>query len=84
MIVSDLGGMAEMVQHDVNGLHFQAGDAYHLSVMLHRIIEDPALLDDLAAGIQPVKTIREEIDEIEQLYTKILKTRQPLSARMKA
>ena len=73
VIVSDLGGMAEMVQHDVDGLRFQAGDAYHLSVMLHRIVEDPALLGDLAAGIQPVKTIREEIDEIEQLYTKILK-----------
>ncbi len=84
VIVSDLGGMVEMVQHDVDGLRFKAGDAYHLSVMLHRIVEDPALLDDLAASIQPVKTISDEIDEIEQLYAKILKTRQPLSAQMKA
>ena len=57
VIASDLGGMAELVRHDVDGLRFRTGDAGALSACLRRIIDEPELLDRLRAGIQAQTTI---------------------------
>ncbi len=78
VIVSDMGGMAEMVVHDQDGLRFRPGDAASLRQQLRRVLDEPDLLARLAAGIQPVKAVRDEIDEIEQLYQKVLRQRQQM------
>ncbi len=77
-IVSDLGGMAELVQHEHNGLRFVLGDARSLAEQLSRLLNEPDLLPRLRAGIGPVKTVAKETDAIEAIYRDVL-TRQPRS-----
>jgi glycosyltransferase involved in cell wall biosynthesis len=76
VIASDLGGMAEMVTHDVDGLRFQTGDARSLSDQLQRVLDNPGLLTRLASAIQPVLAVDEEIDEMEKLYANVIEQRQ--------
>jgi glycosyltransferase involved in cell wall biosynthesis len=72
VIASDLGGMAEMVTHDVDGLRFQTGDARSLSEQLQRVLDNPGLLTRLATAIQPVLAVDEEIDELEKVYACVI------------
>jgi GT2 family glycosyltransferase/glycosyltransferase involved in cell wall biosynthesis len=60
VIASDLGGMAEMVTHEVNGLRFSPGSAADLARALSRLVSEPGLLAQLREGIPPVKTIEED------------------------
>jgi glycosyltransferase involved in cell wall biosynthesis len=68
VITSNLGGMAELIQHEHNGLVFETGNALDLSRQIRRLLESPELRARLSAEITPVKTVQEEIDEIETLY----------------
>jgi glycosyltransferase involved in cell wall biosynthesis len=68
VIASNLGGMAELVQDGVNGLLFTPGSAADLARQLQRLLDEPDLLPALRRGIGPVKTLDEEVDELEALY----------------
>jgi len=68
VIVSNLGGMAEMVKHEENGLVFEVGSPEDLARQLQRLCLEPGLQPRLKAGIGPVKSISEEIDELELVY----------------
>ena len=68
VIASNLGGMAELVRHEGNGLVFNAGSAEDLARQLQRLCVEPELLPRLQAGIEPVKSVSEEIDELEHAY----------------
>lgn len=68
VVASNRGGLAELVQHEGNGLLFQIGDAADLARQLQRIIDQPDLLESLQKGIQPVKTVQNEMEELEQIY----------------
>ncbi len=68
VIASALGGMAELVQHGVNGLTFPAGDARALAAQIQRLLDEPGLLNALARGIQPVKGVAAEMEELERIY----------------
>jgi len=72
VIVSDLGGMAELVDHGKNGLRFAPADPVDLARQLSRLLAEPNLLDELRSGIGPVKTVREEMDELETLYRQLV------------
>jgi glycosyltransferase involved in cell wall biosynthesis len=72
VIATNLGGMAEAVAHEVNGLLFERGDADDLSRQLQRIVDEPELLGRLLAGIPPVKTIDEEVSELETIYQRLI------------
>lgn len=71
VVVSDLGGMAELVENGVNGLTFAAGDAASLAAQLRRLLEEPGLLARLRQGIQPVKTRAQEMAELLQIYAAV-------------
>jgi len=71
VIASDRGGLAELVKHEVNGLLFRMGDAADLARQLQRIVDQPALLESLRRGIQPVKTVQEEMTELLQIYRSV-------------
>lgn len=71
VIVSDLGGMAEFVQHEVNGLLFARADAASLAEQMKRVLREPALLTRLRAGIPAVKTIQQEIAEMQTIYEQL-------------
>lgn len=68
VIASNVGGISEFIQHDVNGLLFQYDDPEALREQITRVICEPGLVARLQNGIRPVKTIAEEIGEFEQIY----------------
>ena len=71
VVATDLGGLSEVVKHDENGLLFALDDAEDLTRQLRRLAEEPGLLEKLRSGIGPVKTIAENVDELETLYRKL-------------
>ena len=71
VIATELGGMAEAVAHGVNGLLFPRGDAAALARQLQRLLDEPALLPSLRAGIRPVRTIADEVTELESHYRRL-------------
>ncbi len=72
VVATDLGGMSEFVKHEENGLLFERENAEDLAHQLRRLGEEPGLLERLRAGIRPVKTVRENVDELEELYGTLL------------
>lgn len=73
VITSDLGGMAELVQHEENGLLFRHADAPDLARQLQKLLDNPARIAQMRECIQPVKRIEAQIDEIEQLFVKLFR-----------
>ncbi|MBZ0277075.1 MAG: glycosyltransferase [Anaerolineae bacterium] len=72
MIVTDLGGMAELVEHETSGLVFELNNAEDLRRQIERLLHEPGLLDKLRAGIPPVKTIEQEMREIVGHYEQLM------------
>ncbi|GAP08048.1 glycosyltransferase [Anaerolinea thermolimosa] len=72
VITSNQGGMAEMVQDGVDGLHFEHGNAKSLAACIGRLNQDRGLLRRLQDGIQPVRSTSQEVDELIEVYQKIL------------
>lgn len=72
VIATNLGGMAEAIMPEVNGLLFERGDVEGLSKQLRRIIHENGLLENLRNGILPVKTVDDEINELEAIYRRLL------------
>jgi glycosyltransferase involved in cell wall biosynthesis len=64
--------MAEFVKHEENGLLFELENAEDLARQLRRLGEEPGLIEKLRAGIGPVKTVADDVDELEVLYSKLL------------
>ncbi len=71
VIASDLGGMAELVGHEVSGCLFPAGNVEALAGRLERIAREPGVLAGWRRGIPRVKTLDEEMRELEDLYGEI-------------
>jgi glycosyltransferase involved in cell wall biosynthesis len=72
VVTCDLGGMRETVRHEVDGLHFRAGDERGLAEALERLARDPALLERLANGVPAVKSIEADAEETEARYRRLL------------
>jgi glycosyltransferase involved in cell wall biosynthesis len=72
VLCSDIGGMAEHVKHEVDGLHFRAGDPQSLASTLERAIGTPGLWDRLRRGIAPVPTIEDHAAELGRTYLQLL------------
>ncbi len=68
VIGSKFGGIIELVSHGQSGLLFERGDANDLSEQIRRLLEEPGLLARLQAGIPLVRSVAEEIDELEEIY----------------
>jgi glycosyltransferase involved in cell wall biosynthesis len=72
VIATNLGGMAEMISNEVNGLLFEWGSVNDLARQFQRLIDEPGLLGRLNAGIPKVKTIAEEVAELEKIYFELV------------
>ena len=68
VVAARLGGMAELVRHDENGLLFEPGNVESLAAQLQRLLDEPTLLSRLRSGIQPVPTIEQETATLVSLY----------------
>jgi glycosyltransferase involved in cell wall biosynthesis len=73
VIASNLGGQSELVQHGINGLLFTRNDPANLAEQIHRLVTDPDLLSRLREGIGPVRSIGEEVLELEGIYEEAVK-----------
>jgi glycosyltransferase involved in cell wall biosynthesis len=75
VIATDLGGMAEAVTHEVDGLRFPLGDDQALAMQMQRLLAEPDLLNRLYMGIRPVRTVQEESQALLHLYRSLLDSR---------
>jgi glycosyltransferase involved in cell wall biosynthesis len=71
VIATNLGGMVELVHHDENGLLFETNNAHGLKEQIQRLLDEPQLLEQLRSGIQPVKSVEDEIDELVEIYQSV-------------
>jgi glycosyltransferase involved in cell wall biosynthesis len=76
VVTADVGGMAEYVAHEVNGLLFRHRDAADMAVQMQRLLDDPALAARLGARgyLEDPEGRIPEIDahcaEVERLYAR--------------
>ena len=73
LIVSDIGGMAEKVRDDVNGLHFRVGSPEDLADRLTRALVEPGLWDRLSAAA-PVPI---DLSEFARLHLEVYRDARP-------
>lgn len=76
VIASNLGGMAEVVEHEKNGLLFEAGDITGLASAMERLAHDRVLLRQLSAGTIGPKSISQYVAELQVLYDEVLLERE--------
>ncbi len=72
VLASGVGGMAEFVDHEKNGLHFAIGDADSLHAALRRLLDEAGLLARLRSGMPVFKTIERDAEDQEQRYRSLL------------
>jgi glycosyltransferase involved in cell wall biosynthesis len=75
VICSDVGGMAEKVAHDVNGLHFRVGSPESLAETLATAASRPDLWERLVAGVPPVHTMDDHVPALESIYRRLIGSR---------
>jgi GT2 family glycosyltransferase/glycosyltransferase involved in cell wall biosynthesis len=68
VVVSDHGGLAEMVREGVDGLRFRPGDPQDLARAMRRLLDEPALLESLGQEPPPVPTMDEHVQALERVY----------------
>ena len=71
VIASNLGGMAEAVTHEVNGLLFERGNVSDLVLQIQRVVDEPDLIQKLKYGIPLVRSIHEDVNELEKIYLEL-------------
>jgi len=68
VICSNIGGMAEKVRDDVDGLHFKVDDAHSLADTLLRAAHTEGLWERLRESIRPVFPINQAVAAHVALY----------------
>jgi GT2 family glycosyltransferase len=68
VVVSDHGGLAEMVREAEDGLRFRPGDPHELARVLRRLLDDPALRSRLSAAAPSVPTLDALVERLLPLY----------------
>ena len=68
VIASNIGALADRVQHEKDGLLTPPGDATAMRQTLQRFLDEPDLLAQLQQGIQPIQSIEDHAVEMETVY----------------
>lgn len=71
VITSDIGGMAELVQHNVNGFTFKTGCSDSLKEIILYISHNPSCLNSLQRSRESVVDIKEDIKKIVDVYREL-------------
>ena len=80
VIASDLGGMAEFVEHEVSGWLFPPGDVEALAGRLGALALRPEQIEPMRGRLPRVRTTDEERETLEALYEGLLRVRTPARA----
>ena len=75
VLVSDLGGMVEIVEEGINGFSFSAGSAQELAKLLENFIADQYLTPSLSESMKRrhIKNSTEYAIEVERLYLSLMR-----------
>lgn len=72
IVGSNLGGIAELVQHEYNGLLFAVDNAADLARQLQRLLDEPDLLPKLWQARPPFLSHEDSLDQLDGLYPELL------------
>lgn len=78
VIGSRLGGIAELVRDEENGLLVEASSPEAWAAALSRLVDDPNLLPKLKSGIKPVRTMLDVAKEMGPVYESVLTKKKTL------
>jgi glycosyltransferase involved in cell wall biosynthesis len=70
VVASRMGGQVELIEPG-GGLLYEPDDPKELSEQLMRLYSEPGLVRRLGAGAPPVKSLREHIPELEDIYARL-------------
>ena len=68
VIGSRLGGIAELVQHDVNGLLIDSAAPAEWAAAIERLLHEPGVLERLAAAVPAPRSITAVADDMDVVY----------------
>lgn len=71
VLASRLGPLADRVRDGVDGLLLPPGNVLAWRMAMQRLLDDPALLPRLRAGVRPPPPMEEHAAELEALYAQI-------------
>ena len=74
-LASALGGMAELVLDGITGATFAVGDEEDLAQKLAELIGEPARLQRFFGAAPPVRTVDDDLDDLEALYERFARER---------
>ncbi|MBK9774070.1 MAG: glycosyltransferase [Candidatus Obscuribacter sp.] len=74
LIVTDLGGMSELVKDGENGLLFKLNDYHSLAQKLALVLNKRSELTNYMSNIKPERTVADMVNDIESVYTTVMKT----------
>jgi glycosyltransferase involved in cell wall biosynthesis len=72
VICTGIGGMAEKVTNEVNGLHFAPSNASSLAAVIERAATEPGLWERLRGGIPEILTVEDHIGNLIGVYQGLL------------
>lgn len=81
VITANVGGMAEYVQHEVNGLLFEHRSVDSLAAQMQRLADEPALATRLGArgylfsASGDIPDIASHVRDVEELYERVIRRR---------
>jgi glycosyltransferase involved in cell wall biosynthesis len=73
VIASRLGVLADVVRDGVDGLSVTPGDVAAWQAALQRLVDDPAELQRLRAGVRPPVTMDEHVAALTQVYEQAMR-----------
>jgi glycosyltransferase involved in cell wall biosynthesis len=72
VIATNIGGMAEFVSHENNGLLFERNSSEDLAKQIRRIVDERDLLGRLSNFTNKVRTIEEEVVALDRIYAQLI------------
>ena len=71
VITSHIGGMAELIQDNINGYLFETGNIHSLKAVIEKIVAHPSTLNDLEVNPNEVVSIKENALQIKEIYQQL-------------
>lgn len=72
VICSDRGGVSELIEDGVDGLHFKMGDSEGLAAIFQRLVKQPELVSRMSRSCGAGKSLDEYVGEIERVYRRVM------------
>ncbi|MDP6956073.1 MAG: glycosyltransferase [Planctomycetota bacterium] len=77
VIASAVGALGESVRDGVDGQLVPAGDADALRAALEACVADPTRVANWATEIAPVRTLAEQVGDLEEWYARLVEVKEP-------